>query len=212
MLAGVSGRSRLSAPRGIGDRIGDADGRGHAVAFAHTLGAERRYRAQGVAVEDERIGHLARGRHQVVGERAGEEAPVLGIGELLVERRAHGVGEGAADLAVNQRRIEAAAGIVGGDVAVDGDGAGEAVDLDATEIEDEAVSGRAVDPVVIVRRREFRRRSSARSRVAPAARRRAGCPATSGGAMRPAGSRDRSRGCLRRRCDRSRSGPLPPHN
>ena len=108
-------------------------------------------------MQDERIRNLAGGRHQVVGERAGEKAAVLGIGELFVKRCTHGMGEGAADLAVNQRRIEAAAGIVGGDVAVDGDGAGEAVDLDATEIEDEAVSGRAVDTVVVVRRREFGR-------------------------------------------------------
>ena len=119
-------------------------------------------------MEDDRVRDRARGRHQIVGERAGEEAAVLVVHQLLVKRGADGVGEGAANLPVDQGRIEAAPGVVGGDVAVDRDGPGRTVDLDAAEIEDEAVGRRAVDQVVVRRWRQGGRRPAgalARRRV-----------------------------------------------
>ena len=119
-------------------------------------------------VEDDRVRDLAGGRHQIVGERAGKEAAILVVHQLLVERGADGVGEGAANLPVHQGRVEAASGVVGGDVAVDRDGPGRAVDLDAAEIEEEAVGRRAVDPVVVGRRHQGGRRPArglARRRV-----------------------------------------------
>ena len=142
----------------VGDGVGEADRRGHAVALADSLRAERSHRARRVAVEDHRIGDFASRRHRIVDEGAGQEAPVLVIDQLFMERGADGVGEGAADLTIDQGRVEATAGVVGGDVAVDGDGTGGGVDLDAAEIEDEAIGRRTVDPVVVGRRREHRRR------------------------------------------------------
>ena len=100
-------------------------------------------------MQDGRSGDLARGRDEVVGERAGEEAPVAGVGELLVQRRADPVRKPAADLAVDEGGVQARAGIVHGDVLVDPDPAG-VVDLHPAHVEDEAVGARAVHPIVFV--------------------------------------------------------------
>ena len=72
----------------IGHGIRDARRRAHVVALAESLRAERRERRRRLQMHDHRIGHFARGRHQVVGERAGLEAAVRAIAELLHQRRA----------------------------------------------------------------------------------------------------------------------------
>ena len=59
---------------------------------------------------------------------------------LLQQRGAEGVGEAATDLAGHHLRMQDTAAIVHGDVAVDADLAGLAADLDAAEVEDEAVA------------------------------------------------------------------------
>ena len=54
--------------------------------------------------------------------------------------------------------MQDAAAIVHGDIVVDAHGAGRRIDLDAAEIEDEAVAERAIDLVGVGRRGELRRR------------------------------------------------------
>ena len=51
-LAGVSGRSIVVDAERVGHRIGEADRRGHAVALADALGAERRERRRALDVQD----------------------------------------------------------------------------------------------------------------------------------------------------------------
>ena len=72
----------------IGDRIGDAHRRRHAIAFADALCAERRERRRRLHVDDQRLRHLGGGRQQIVGERSRQKAAVLGVGKFLKERRA----------------------------------------------------------------------------------------------------------------------------
>ena len=103
-------------------------------------------------MHDQRLRDLDAGGHRVVGQRARQEAAVAAVVELLVQRRAHALREGAADLAVDQRRIEQAAGVVRGHVAVDAHAAGVAVDLHAAQVEHEAVGGRRVHTVLRVGR------------------------------------------------------------
>ena len=141
----------------VGHRVGDAGRRAHVVALAQSLGAQRRERAGSLQVHDDRVGHLAGGGHQVIGEGAGLEAAVAAISELLHQRRAESLGECAADLAVGQGRVQEGAGVVCGDVAVDADAAGGAIHLDGADVESEAVGRRRIDAVVLVRGGQLRR-------------------------------------------------------
>ena len=104
---------------------------------------------------------FAHGRHQIIGERAGEERAVLVGDVLLVERRGDALRECAAHLAVGDQRIEDFASVVHRHVAVDAHLVGDRVDLDAAHVEHEAVGHRRVDAVVARRRRELRRRPDA---------------------------------------------------
>ena len=87
-FAGTSGKLDVGDAERIGDRIGDADRRRHAIAFADALGAERRERRRRLHVQDQRLRHFHGGRQQIVGERAGQEAAVGAIGVFLVKRGA----------------------------------------------------------------------------------------------------------------------------
>ncbi len=57
--------------------------------------------------------------------------------------------EAAGDLAGHHAGMQHAAAVVHGDVFVDAHRAGDAIDLDAAEIEDEAVAERRVDLVIV---------------------------------------------------------------
>ena len=72
------------------------------------------------------------------------------------------MGEAAGDLPLDHARMQDAAAVVHGDVFVDAHGAAGAVDLDAAEIEDEAVAERRIDLVGFGRRGQFRRRPERR--------------------------------------------------
>src|SRR5262249_60858326 len=63
------------------------------------------------------------------------------LGQVSPER----VGKAAGYLPRYHGRMQDASAVVGGHVAVDADGAGAAVDLNAADIEDEAVAERGVD-------------------------------------------------------------------
>ena len=108
-------------------------------------------------MQNDRRHRFHRGRHQIVGERAGEKAAVRPVGEFLVQRRADGMREAAGDLPRHHAGMQDAAAVVHGDVFVDAHRAGGPIDLDAAEIEDEAVAQRGVDLVLLGRRRQFGR-------------------------------------------------------
>ena len=79
MRVGVSGSSRrLHAERGerIRHRIGDHAADGDDAALARALGAERIDR-RGVLFQHDGadVGKVGRGRHQIIGERAGQQLP-----------------------------------------------------------------------------------------------------------------------------------------
>ena len=109
-------------------------------------------------MQDQRRRHFHRGRQQIVGECAGQEAAVGAVDVFLVERGADRMGEAARDLPGDHAGMQDAAAVVHGDVFVDAHRAGDAVDLDAAEIENEAVAERRIDFVFFGRRRQFRRR------------------------------------------------------
>ena len=157
MRLGVAGADVAHAER-VGDGIGDAGRHAHAIAFGRPLGAERRERRRGFLVQHLHRRNLGHRRNEIVGEGAGEELAGLVVDELLVERGGDALHEGAAHLAVGDHRIEQAAGVVHGDVAVDAHLVAQRIDLDAAHVEHEAVGQRGVDAVVARGRLELGRR------------------------------------------------------
>ena len=91
-------------------------------------------------MQDQRGRDLGRGRHQVIGERAGQERTVRRIGVFLVERGTDRMRQAAGDLARHHAGMQHAPAIVHAHVFVDTHRAGVAIDFDATEVEDEAVA------------------------------------------------------------------------
>ena len=109
-------------------------------------------------MQDDRLGHFHRGRHQIIREacRTGSCHPARRRIPRRTPRRAPARSRRVtwpADHAGMQQR----AAIVHGDVSVDPHARRCAVHLDAAEVEDETVAERSVDLVVIVRRGQFGR-------------------------------------------------------
>ena len=103
-LAGVSGRSMSSTPSASATALAMQTGVVMQLP-SPTPFAPSGVNGEGVShVQDERIRHLDRGRQQIVGEGAGQEAAVGGVGVFLVERGAERLGEAAADLPVDHGR------------------------------------------------------------------------------------------------------------
>ena len=109
-------------------------------------------------MQDDRLRDLHGGRQQIIGEGPGEKVTLGRVDVFLVQGRAERLRKATADLARHHRRMQDATAIVHGDIAIDVHGAASCIDLDAAEIEDEAVAQRAVDLVGVVRRGEFGRR------------------------------------------------------
>ena len=149
----------IRQPQRVGDRVGDADRRGHAVALADALGAQRGERRRRLAVQDQRLRHLHRGRDQVIGQRAGEEA--------AVRRRRRVPRTARRPAACAKPPVTWPASMPGCSTRPQScivtylsirTSRGVAIDLDRADVEDEAVAKRAVDLVGLVRRGELRRR------------------------------------------------------
>ena len=102
-------------------------------------------------MNDDRIGHLARCGQQVVRQRAGLEAAIRAVAELLHQRCAQPLRERAANLAVGERRVEQLAGVVRCHVAVNAHAPGGTVDFQTAQVEREAIACRRVDTVLLVR-------------------------------------------------------------
>ena len=92
-------------------------------------------------MQDYRLRDLAGGRHPIIGKAGRQEAAVLPVDELLVEGGSHPVGKPAEHLAVEECGVQYPPGVVHRHVFVDMHLSGVAVDLDAAEIENEAIGG-----------------------------------------------------------------------
>ena len=177
----ASAAGSISAePERIRDRVGDAHRRAHAIALADALGAERRERRRRTRNAGSAAPALpswsAPDSRQSVPEM---KLPSVGIDEFLVERGAERMRKPAGHLARHHAGMQHAAAVVHGDVFVDAHRAGDAIDLDAAEIEDEAVAERGVDVVRLRSARSVAAASRTRSRGAPG-RHPAACPAPNG--------------------------------
>ena len=105
-------------------------------------------------MQDHRLRDLAAGRHRIIGKGARQEAAILAVNKLLVECCTHPVRECAEHLSVEERRVQDSPSVVHRHVFIDAHLSGIAVNLDAAEIENEAIGGRAVDFVGLGRRVE----------------------------------------------------------
>src|SRR5262249_60727848 len=79
----------------IGDGIGNAHGRAHAIALTDALGAQRRERRWRLHMQNEWGGYFHGGGDEIIGKRAGKEAAVRGVGIFLVQGSTERVGEAA---------------------------------------------------------------------------------------------------------------------
>ena len=122
------------------------------------FGSEQRERRRGAPVSDPKRWHIGRAEAEVVHEGAREQVAVLVVMHALQQRCAGAVYEAAADLPLDEQRVQQPPRIVNGHVVEDLDHPRLAIDLDDGDVDDEAVSGRRGDAVLGVRRREVRRR------------------------------------------------------
>ena len=99
-------------------------------ALAEALGLGHRGRRQGLAVMDVDRRHLARRRHDVVGECRGEDVAGVVVDDLFQQRIAEPLRDAAVNLAVDDHRVDQAAGILGDEVGLDRHPSGFDVDLD----------------------------------------------------------------------------------
>ena len=83
-----------------------------------------------VDVVDLEVRHDGRRRHQVVHERRREELTVVPVRRVLEQHRADRLRDAAADLALDDRRVDRQPAVLDDHVAVDADEAGLDVDLD----------------------------------------------------------------------------------
>ena len=97
------------------------------------------------------LGHLGRGRQEVVDERRRQRVAGVVVDEVLEQHAADALHDAAEDLALDDRRVDHRAAVLRDDVAQDLRHAGVAVDLDDAEVG-------GVRP-----RREARRAGTARS-------------------------------------------------
>ena len=133
MRRGVIGRDQqldAEAVQRVVDGVGDGGGRGDGAAFADALLAEARVGRGRLHVQDADVRHLGRAGQQVVGERGGERLALRVEAHLLVERGADALRRAAADLAVDDHRVDQHAAVLDHDVVEDLDLAGLGIDGD----------------------------------------------------------------------------------
>jgi hypothetical protein len=111
----------------IGDDAADRDD----AAFAGALGAER-VGGRGLLLERHRpdVGEVAGGRQEIVGERAGQQLTLGVVDEMLQERAAETLHDGADRLPVQGERVDDAADVLDRHVVDELDMAGLGVDRD----------------------------------------------------------------------------------
>src|SRR6266498_3869887 len=123
------------------DRVRDRGGRTEVAGFARAFLTERGERGGRAVIDDRHRRHFHRARDQVIHKGAARQLPILGVGELLVERRADAVGDAAVGHAVDDVRIDHHAAVVAADVFADRGLRRVRVDLDEHDVRLERVAG-----------------------------------------------------------------------
>ena len=140
--AGVSGMSAWRTPYGLSASITALTTAGGepTVADSPTPLTPSGWCGDGVTVSpSSNVGHLHRGRQQVVHERPAEAVAVLVERDHLHQRHADAVGETAVDLALDDHRVDARAAVVDGDEPPDLHLPGAGVDVDDADVGAERV-------------------------------------------------------------------------
>ncbi len=133
-------RLRAERRQRVGDGVGDDAGDRDDATFAGAFGAQRigrrrlRFERDGADA-----GEVARGRQQVIGERAGEQLSFAVIDEVLEKRAAEPLHDRAHGLPVEGRRIDDAADILDGYVVEQRDMAGLGIDRHVRRVRTVAV-------------------------------------------------------------------------
>ena len=112
------------------------------------------------------VGHLARHRHQVVGQAAVQQLARAVVQALLVQRAADALHDGAANLLVHQHRVDDAPAIFHRPVFQQLDEAGLGIDLDVGRLHAVREDERVVALRVVARHHQFGR-EAARQGVGP---------------------------------------------
>ena len=99
----------------VDDRVDDRRRRTDGRRLADALGADRVVRRRRDRVPRLPVGHLHRGRDQIVHQRTGEAVALLVEGDHLHQRHAHAVGEAAVHLPLDDHRVDLRAAVVDGD-------------------------------------------------------------------------------------------------
>ena len=142
------GDARVERRERVVDRVHDRGRRAGGAGLADALGAELRLLRRRLDVRADDVGHLARHRHEVVGHVAVQELAVGAVEAFLVERGADALHDAAAQLLVDQHRVDHRARVLDAPVLEQPDEAGVGIDLDQRGLdavgEGEAVLARRV--------------------------------------------------------------------
>src|SRR5215831_13666186 len=125
----------VEGPQRVVDGVDDASWRAGGSGLAGPLGAELRIRRGRHHVADLDVGHLARHGNEVVGHVAVEELTACVIDAMLEQRRTDALHHAAADLLVDQLRVDHGAAVLDAPVLQQPDEAGVGVDLQVARLD-----------------------------------------------------------------------------
>ena len=139
----------------VGDGIGYADRRRHAVALSDTFGTGQRQRRRRFDMQDIQGRDFQNGRHRIIREGACQKGAVRTVGELFEQRCADRLRESAANLSFDHAGMQNASTVMHSNITVDPNLTGDRVDLYTTKIKDKGMTQRGVDPILASRCRQF---------------------------------------------------------
>src|SRR5712691_5217166 len=135
------------------DGVRDRGRRAEITRLARALLAEGGERGGRAVIDDAQGRHFHRARDQVIHKGAARQLPILGVGELFVERRADAVRDAAESHAVDDIRVDHHAAVVAAGVFADRGLRRVRVDLDQYDVRLEGVAG--VHLYATLRRRQL---------------------------------------------------------
>ena len=98
--------------QGVVDRVRHRGGGACRAGLPGAFGAELRFEGRRDHVADLDVGHLGRHRHEIIGHVAVQELPALVVEAVLEQRRAEPLHDAAADLLVDELRVDDGAAIL----------------------------------------------------------------------------------------------------
>ena len=145
------------------ERVGDHAAHGNDAALSRALGAERVVgRGPLLQGEDADVREIGRGRHEIIGERAGQELSLLVVDETFEEHAAQPLHDGPQRLPVQGLGIDDAPDILHGDVIDHLDVPGARVDRDVCGVRTVAVGALAAREAALGEEAERRKRGELR--------------------------------------------------